>query len=266
MYMKKSIILLSAVIVTVGMISCLDNKREDEKYRKGWTLVWEDDFNGSSPDANTWSKLPKGKGFTNRFMSSDDAVIRFHEGNLVLLGLKNPTENAEQPFITGGITTAGNKKLARASRIEARLRTIANPGAIYYMSLLPVDKSEETENIFVNVMTRYGNDLFIYNEVSSDYTQKMKENPPALTLAGVNPDNYHTFVIERYPDSLVFYVNSLRTKMYPRILTEMEGQFPYNDRDFDLAFGVSLRNDANPDNLPAYMFIDWVRYYERNEE
>jgi beta-glucanase (GH16 family) len=266
MYMKKSIILLLAVMVIVGMISCSGSKNEDEKYRKGWTLVWEDNFDGPSLDTNIWSKLPRGKNFNDRFMSNNDAVARFHEGNIVLLGLNNPIENAEQSFITGGITTAGHKKMAKTSRIEARLRTISVPGAIYYMSLLPANKSEETENIFINIMSRYGTDLFIYNAVSSDYTQEMQENPPAMTLVGVNPDKYHTFVMERYPDSLVFYVNDLRTKMYPRILTDMEGQFPFNDQDFDLTFGVSLHSTTNPDNLPAYMFVDWVRYYERNEE
>jgi beta-glucanase (GH16 family) len=251
-------------MVTAGMISCSGNKNKDDRFRKGWTLVWEDNFDGPSLDTNIWSKLPQGKDFNNRFMSSNDAVACFHEGDFVLLGLNNPVEDTDQPFITGGITTAGNKKLTKTSRIEARLRTISVPGAIYYMSLLPTNKSEENENIFINIMSRYGSDLFIYNEVLSDYTQEMQENPPAMTLVGVNPDNYHTFVMERYPDSLVFYVNDLRTKMYPRILTDMKGQFPFNDQDFNLALGVSLRGDANPDNLPAYMFVDWVRYYESN--
>lgn len=71
--------------------------------------------------------------------------------------------------------------------------------------------------------------------------------------------------MERYPDSLVFFVDDIRTKNYPRILTDIPGQFPFDDIDLDLFIGIQLYSDADPEELPADMFIDWVRYYEPEE-
>jgi beta-glucanase (GH16 family) len=259
--MKKNTIALLVAIVAIGIISCSDNRRRGETYREGWTLVWQDNFNGPSIDESIWSKVPQGEDFSNRFMSSDNSLFIFHEGSLVLRGTNNPEENAEQPFVTAGITTAGNKRLANVSRIEARIRTTPVQGAIYYFSLLPTDG---TENISIKVMSRYGTDGFVYHDISSEYTQTMRNEPSSVSLIRLNPANFQTFAIEKHPDSLVFFVNDQRTKMYPRIETELEGQFPFNDMDFSLFFSVNLRDNTNPEDLPAYMFIDWVRYYERD--
>lgn len=68
--------------------------------------------------------------------------------------------------------------------------------------------------------------------------------------------------MEKYPDSLVFFVDDIRTKKYPRILTDMPGQFPFDDQDFELFLGIRLNNDTDPAGLPADLLIDWVRVYE----
>ena len=77
------------------------------------------------------------------------------------------------------------------------------------------------------------------------------------------------YALEKYPDSLVFYVNDLRTKNYPRVVTEHEGQFPFADQEFylllDMQLGGSWVGQVNPAELPVEMHIDWVRYYEPKE-
>ena len=93
----------------------------------------------------------------------------------------------------------------------------------------------------------------------------MPDNPPSSSLIGVDPNMYHIYGVEKYPDSVVFFVNGTRTKKYPRIPTDIPGQFPYDGLDFNLYMGLRMNKDADSLSFPAEMHIDWVRYYEPDQ-
>jgi len=258
--MKKNLSLLLIAMFVAGLYSCTGKKENaEEKARKGWTLVWEDDFD-QSLDASAWSKTAKGKLHMNRYMSQNDGLYLVQEGNLVLRAVGNSAPNDTMPFLTGGITREGVKQNS-VRRIEVRARMNPANGATPYFSLLPADK---TNSISIDFMERYGVDEFVYQSVTSEYTTTggMPDNPPSSALVGVNPNLYHTYSVEKYPDSLVFFVDDIRTKKYPRILTDMPGQFPFDDQDFELFLGIRLNSDTDPAGLPADLLIDWVRVYE----
>lgn len=258
--MRKISILLAMTAITVSLISCTGRQeREAEKIRKGWTLVWEDDFDKSF-DTASWSKTSKSKHPAYRYMSQLEELYLLQDGNLVLRAVANVASNDSMPFLTGGINRPA-LKAGSVNRIEVRARMNTVDGATPYISLLPADN---TKNISIDFMERYGLDEFVYQSVTSEYTttQGMPDNPPSSALVGVNPVQYHTYVVESYPDSLVFFVDDIRTKTYPRILTDIPGQFPFQDHDFNLFIGIRLKQDTDLTGLPADMFIDWVRYYE----
>lgn len=246
------------LVLVAGLTACKGQKEEDEKFRKGWTLAWEDDFDDKN-GLKEWTKITRGKEQMRRYMSDNEALYVFKDGFLVLRSVGNAAGNAEIPFLTGGITRKGiNKNSIHKIEVRARMNPVA--GATPFITLLPADGAA---NISIDLMERYGYDEFIYQSVSSEYTttEGMPDNPPSSALVGVSPDQYHLYGVETYPDSIVFYVNNERTKKYPRILTEIPGQFPFNDKDFNLYIGVRLSKDTNPEELPADLFIDWVRYY-----
>lgn len=256
--MTRNTILVMVLVLAAGLVACT-GKNDQEKFRKGWTLVWEDDFE-SETGLTSWSKIPRGKQLMNRYMSENEALYVFENGNLILRGVQNAGNDVKVPFLAGGITREGLKRNS-VGRIEVRARMNPVAGAVPFITLLP---SDGTGNIAIDIMERYGYDEFIYQSVTSEYTttEGMPDNPPSNVLVGVNPNQYHIYGVERYPDSLVFFVNDIRTKKYPRILTDIPGQFPFNDLDFDLFIGVRLDSDTDPTELPANMHIDWVGYYE----
>mgnify|MGYP002083908039 FL=1 len=94
----------------------------------------------------------------------------------------------------------------------------------------------------------------------------MPDNPPSSVLVGVSPYEYHTYSVEKYPDSIVFYVNDIRTKNYPRIHTDIPGQFPFDDYDMNLLLGLRINSDTDKELMPVEFLIDWVRYYEPKPE
>lgn len=89
----------------------------------------------------------------------------------------------------------------------------------------------------------------------------MADNPPSVIMVGVEPNRYHIYGIERYHDSLVFFVDGVRTRKYPRIPTQIAGQFPFKDLDLNLHVGVGINKDLDSIALPVDLFIDWVCYY-----
>lgn len=262
--MKRNWILILIILSTGLLTSCFqDSKKNNGSYRKGWTLIWEENFDESISET-AWTKIPRGTLHSYRYMSDSAALYNTLNGSLVLSAISNPNEDPKLPFLTGGINRNAISS-GEIRRIEVRARITPTPGVTPYVSLVP---SDGTESIGIDIVEQYGTDDFIYQSISSEYTTThgMADNPPSTTLIGVNPYDYHTFGVEKYPDSIVFIVNNLRTKKYPRIPTEIPGQFPFDDYDLELLIGLRINKDTDPELLPVNFEIDWVRYYELDEQ
>lgn len=261
--MKKNIVLFIMLIVFT-LTSCFNQNNDDDKYRKGWMLEWEDNFD-EQLDLSLWSKTARGKQHMYRYMSDSAALYVVEEGNLILKGIDNPADDDNLPFLTSGIKREG-VKANEIKRIEARVRVSATADATPFISLLPANSDDD--NIVIDIVEQYGNDEFVYQSITSEYTTTygMPDNPPSSSLIGVNPTQYHIYGVEKYPDSIVFYVDGTRTRKYPRIPTEIPGQFPFDDTDLNLVIGLRLNKNTDPSVLPAEMHIDWVRYYEPKTE
>ncbi|MDD4778462.1 MAG: glycoside hydrolase family 16 protein [Fermentimonas sp.] len=255
-------LIITVIFATAILSSCFQQYNEDDTYRKGWTLAWEDDFN-KLPDESVWSKTPRGKELMYKYMSENESLYDIQDGNIVLKAMMDPQGDNKLPFMTGGINIEAFKA-DETKRIEVRARINPTPGVIPYITLVP---NNGTENIYVDLVEQYGTDKFVYQSVTSEYTttEGMPDNPPSSALVSVKPNEYHIYGVEKYPDSLVFFVDGSRTKKYPRIPTEIPGQFPYNDLDFDLFIGLRLNNDTDSTVLPVDFYIDWVRFYEPDD-
>lgn len=263
MKLMKRYLIITVIIATATMSSCFQQYNDDDTYRKGWTLSWQDDFD-KLPDESVWSKTSRGKKHMYRYMSDNEALYELQDGNLVLKGMVDPEGNEKLPFLTGGINTEAFNA-SDIKRIEVRARINPTSGVTPFITLVPKNSSD---NILIDILEQYGTDKFVYQSITSEYTttEGMPDNPPSSALVGVNPSEYHIYGVEKYPDSLVFYVDGSRTKKYPRILTKIPGQFPFNDLDFVLHIGLRLYKDTNLEKLPVDFYVDWVRFYEPEVE
>ncbi|GAB1416059.1 glycoside hydrolase family 16 protein [Paludibacter sp.] len=248
-----------------------------------WKLVWKqnfdlvgimDDLNSYDPSA--WSKITRGSSDWNAHMTSFDSCYDFRNGNLVLRGIKNTTQvNDPSKYLTGGLHTKGKKSFG-LGRIEIRAKLQAGQGAWPAIWMMPESPLLWPLGGEIDIMERINYESRVQQTVHTYYTKTIGNTTDPvhknifynLTL----PNTYNTYAVERYQDSLVFYVNHNRTFSYPRVkdLDPSMMQFPFSDHEFylilSMQLGGSWTGKIEDADLPNEIHIDWVRFYELKEE
>lgn len=234
----------------------------------GWKLAWQEEFDQTDGfDTAVWSKIPRGTPDWKNYMSDYDELFEVSDGKLILRGRVNdvlPDDTAS--FLTGGLYTK-DKKLFEYGRMEIRARLFGATGAWPAFWMLPQGKGWP-DGGEIDIMERLNDEGFAYQTVHSHYTYILGiKDPPPGSTAPINTDDYNVYAVEIWPDSLRFFINDIHNFTYPRIETDQEGQFPFGDPFYlllDMQLGGSWVGAVDPDDLPVEMWIDWVRWYERD--
>src|SRR5262245_41177366 len=84
----------------------------------GWTLVWSDEFNGTSVDATNWGYDLGGGGWGNHELETyDQASATVQNGELVITARKNPNGS----YSSARLKTQGKRSFVYG-KIAARMR------------------------------------------------------------------------------------------------------------------------------------------------
>ena len=106
------------------------------------------------------------------------------------------------------------------------------------------------------------------NEIPNREIYEFQSNikkPENSGTAPINPDKYNIYAVEILPDSLLFSINGRHTFTYPRIETHEKGQYPFGTPFYlliDMQIEGKWVGKARPEELPAKMVVDWVKFYE----
>lgn len=239
-----------------------------------WVLEWEDNFDGTEPNPAVWTRIDRGPSDWNRHMSKADTCYSMRDGNLVLRGIcAYDGCNDSVPYLTGGIYTK-DKKGFENGRIEIRAKFQDAKGAWPAFWMLPYKTHKNSQWPMggeIDIMERLNSDSIAYQTVHSHYTYdlNLKTNPKPGSTGAINPDDYNVYAVELHQDSLCFFINGNHTFTYPRIDTDIEGQFPFADGPYylliDMQLGGTWVGEVDPADLPVEMLVDWVRFYKKEE-
>ena len=227
-----------------------------------WKLVWSDEFDLENViDTTVWSKIPRGASPWKRYMSDYDSCYSVKNGNLILRGIVNSVlKNDTAPYLTGGVYTKG-RNLFMGGRLEIRAQIRGCQGAWPAIWML-AENISWPDGGEIDIMENTSNEAKIYQTVHSYYTYTLKQKYPSqYHYYEIVPGSYNIYAVEFYPDSLCFYVNNEHNFTYPRIRTDLRGQFPFNQYYY-LLLDMQFTSKVKKDVLPAEMWIDWVRYYK----
>lgn len=235
-------------------------------------MVWEENFDGTTLDTSVWSKIPRTPNPPEwkKYMSAHPGCYDLKDGNLILKGIKNTDLSADTAtYLTGGVYTK-HKKGFHGGRLEIRAKLQGAQGAWPAIWLKPYEEERFRwpTGGEIDIMERLNHDAYAYQTVHSTYTHTLgiKNHPPHGSRAPIFPDDYNTYGVEMYPDSVVFFINGKKDFTYPRIHTDKEGQFPFDKPYYlliDMQLGGSWVGKIDPKQVPVEMKVDWVRYYKK---
>ena len=260
--MKRLFVILLLFIGFLGISSAQEHRR--------YALAWHDEFDSGALDETVWSKIPRSKAGWAVHLTSNERLFGFEDGNLVLRGMVNdflPKDKAE--FLTGGVWSK-YKKTFGFGRIEVRAKFDVAQG--YWPAIWMLPQSTKTliwpHGGEIDIMEHFGSSPYVNNTVHSHYTQNLRKRhrPPYVAYPAYNEGEYNTYGMERFQDSVVFFVNGRRSMNYPRYRKGANDQFPFSQHDYYLILDAQLGNDGSPSidqsKLPVELRIDYVRYYE----
>lgn len=251
------------LILPLIAVSCVNNKKVESE----WTLTWEENFNSNKLDTAVWSIIPRGKAGWAVYMSDYPELYQFTDSTIRLMAIKNTTHPEDTAkYLTGGIWTRYKKEF-KFGRIEVRARVQSAQGywPAIWMCPDPIPYPYGGE---IDIMEHLNHDDFVYQTSHSYYTINLQRNdPPKFATAPIDKNDFNIYAVEMYPDSLVYYTNGKRSICYPKVNGGKDGQFPFAYDPFhlriDSQLGGSWVGPIEPEQLPVYMEIDWVRYYEK---
>jgi beta-glucanase (GH16 family) len=252
----------------------------------GWTLVWNDEFEGaagSAPDPARWTYDLGGEGWGNRewqyYTDRPDNAALDGQGNLVITAhaVDNPAASSLTcwygpcKFTSARLLTQGRFEFTYG-RVEARLKIPFGQGIWPAFWMLGSDISsvgwpecgeiDIMENIGrepgVVHGTLHGPGFYGADGLSSSYT---------LPNGAAFADDFHVYAVEWETNEIRFYVDGT---LYN---TVRKSQFPNSYRwVFDHPFFILL-NVAVGGNWPGYpdasttfpqsMLVDYVRVYQK---
>lgn len=263
--MKKTLLLLIAIVATITATA--QNKPD-----KSWKLVWKENFSKPTLDTNVWTKIPRNGADWGNYMAPYDELYDLENGKLILRGINNdglyPADTAQ--FLTGGIFTQNKKSFA-----NGRLEIYAKLGSAkgFWPAFWLLSQGAKWPNGGeIDIMEHLNHDDIIYQTLHSKYTLASGENsnkPPKGGVAKYNPEQWNLYAVELYQDSVVLFVNDIKSVSYPRLKPEVENQFPFAEQPFylllDAQLGGSWVGPVDPKELPVEMQIDWVKFYQKKK-
>ena len=244
----------------------------------GYSLVWEDNFDGPGLNRNDWNVELHEPGWVNaelqEYVDSEENIF-FENGNLVIRPVKS-TVNGKIHYTSGRISTQ-NKRDFTYGVFEARLKVPEGKGFLPAFWLMATD-----ENVYgqwprcgeIDIMEVHGSDTrTTYGTIH--YGNPHRQSQATRTLRnGTFADSFHTFAVKWEPGEISWYVDGFlihrENDWYS--VTEGQGEITY-PAPFDQPFYIILNlavggswvgyPDRTTDFKNARYEVDYVKVWQK---
>ena len=248
------------------------------------TLVWADEFNGTTIDGAKWQSItgngcPNLCGFGNaeaqRYDPNQATIVKQGaDSYLSIVAKYEPsTQFPQQPYSSAKLTTEG-KYAVKYGRIEARMKLSTGMGAWPAFWMLP-DGGAGTWPYTgeIDIMeTKHRNPKSVDGTIHYDaggyhYTGRSYTSPTDLST------EFHVYAVEWGPNIIKWFIDgNLFHTATPN--TTANGGWPFNDRQFYIILNLAVGSlgtpytsvngagvEPIPGDFPASLLVDYVRVY-----
>lgn len=254
--MKYIVALLSVMIFACKPSS--DIKKGDSDY----TLVWSDEFNGSSLDQSNWNYNIGGHGWGNHeqeYYTDKNATVE--NGNLVITGKAASIDS--NAYTSSRITTKGKHEF-QYGRIEARIKIPAGQGLwpAFWMLGANIDKVDWPACGEIDIMEHINTDSTFYGTLHWVNNQKVS----AGNQLRAAPEDFHVYSIEWNADSINWMLDGTRYHSV-EIKNNINSTEEFH-KPFFILLNLAIGGDwpgqtIDQSKIPAEMLVDFVRVYQK---
>jgi beta-glucanase (GH16 family) len=237
--------------------------------REGWTLVWQEAFDGESIDAENWKFDIGGSGWGNnewQFYTDRPENVRLENEMLVI-------EAREEKFVSRNYTSGRIKtqdlRAFTYGRIEARMKLPYGPGIwpAFWMLGDDIATTPWPRCGEIDIMEHIGRQpTHVYGTVHGPgYSGSGGVGHYKTFPSGVLSDEFHVFAIEWEPEEIRWYVDD--EQFFQLTPKSVPGDWVY-DHPFFIIINLAVGGNwpGYPDEstvFPQYLMVDYVRVYQR---
>ena len=240
------------------------------------TLVWSDEFNDVSLNANNWSCVVGNGGFGNnelQYYTSNKSNVDVTGGNLVITAKNENNYLGSGSNYTSAKIQSKLKKSWKYGRFEARIK-VPSASAIWpaFWMLPNTDDWPRAGEIDI---------LETQNKAPKNASQTIHyfSTPPQNHQYLTNVHNlnvnwaldYHLYAVDWTPSQIVFSIDGVTTKtLSPQSMVNngsLASDWTFDEQPFYMIFNVavggSYTGNALPSSVdyPVSMYVDFVRVY-----
>lgn len=247
-----------------------------------YTLVWSDEFEGTTLNSQNWTIEVNGSGGGNQekqYYTDRTENIRIEEGNLIIEARKEEYNNRQY---TSGRINSRDKQYFKYGKIEARIWMPAGGGTWPAFWMMGNDYSRVgwPKCGEIDIIEHVGNQprMASFATHTPEKNGTRGNNWSARVYMDGLEENYHVYGIEWLEDDfngmdrIYFTIDGEQLAMTQESFEHVDenAYWPFNKEHFiilNLAIGGSMGgqvDDSIFDN-PILMKVDWVRVYQRNE-
>lgn len=294
--MKKPLFNLTLIfIMSLTILSCKnqekknqnddpDQKTETTNYvyspGEGWELVWSDEFEGSVLDSTNWNRQVEKAGQFNeewqRYTNSEENSY-LEGGNLVIKAIHESDEFDMDQFTSARLNTA-QKQAWKYGKIVAKIKLPEGEGIWPAFWMLGANINENGGDTpwpqcgEIDILELYGSKDDSVVEGNIHYANAKDSHSMLGAISyklkeGKFADDFHVFELDWNEQRMAWLVDGYEyasTQITSDELTEFHEEF-----FILLNIAVGGAHAGRPDattTFPQYMYVDWVRVYQHNDE
>lgn len=267
---------------TVDTANLVNQVAEEEVPElEGYTLLWHDEFNGTSLDENNWTRELRDPGWTNNELqayTASEENIYVKDGVLTLKACKTVDEAGNTTYTSGKVNSQ-NKKDFMYGKVVARAKSPEGQGLWPAIWMMPQDEDhygQWPKCGEIDIMEVLGNDTAkAYCTVH--YGEPHGEQQDTLTLTdGTFASDFHEYSVEWEPGEMRWYIDDQLiltvNDWYSAVAGEDFKPYPAPfDQNFFVQMNLAVGGNwpGDPDDTTnfdeAKFEIDYVRVYQKPE-
>ena len=255
-----------------------ETKEEAIPEYEGYTLLWNDEFDGDAMDESIWSYDPNEPGWTNNELqeyteSTDNVFVR--DGKMVLKAIKTNKDGAD--YYTSGKIKTQNKKDFMYGKVVVSAKVPVGQGLWPAIWMMPTDESfygQWPKCGEIDIMEVLGNQVDTAYS-TFHYGEPHAEQQGKKVLTGTDfASDFHEYSLEWEPGEMRFYIDGDEVLVGNNWFTAVAGEdekpypAPFNQTFFiQMNLAVGGNWPGNPDETTdfdnAEFLIDYVRVYQK---